>query len=176
MSVGSGEGVTWTSGGVFPIISAAGYGGTALWGAFLLGASHRAVLRGLGIIVSLSLPVVLMLLGRGIGGSWVVVLLFAIAVGVVWVRYQAAGNLLMSALFATESWRDVQIYLFGIPHQTDAGILARHLGWSGLTLPVALSFALFSAAVWIIMLRYVLQRRPIDGSPIYSTLSPKDAG
>jgi hypothetical protein len=176
MAVHAGEGMTWTSGGFFPLISAAGYVGTALWGTFLLMVSSAGRIRTSAIIVSLSLPVIAMLIAGGVGVNWLVLLVLSITIYPYWTRHPLAGNLVMSSLFASESWRDVQVYLFAAPDRTDAGILARHWGSSGLTLFIALAFALFSATVWCYVLQRVLSINKIKGRSIKSTFTfKKDA-
>jgi hypothetical protein len=156
------DGATMTSGGVFPVISMAGYVGTSLWGAGLLAGALRPALIWPMRIVTVALPPLAMLFGHGIGLSWLAVVAVSAGLFVVWRRYPSIVTLIVSGLFASESWRDVQMYLFSIPGQTDAGILARHLGASLWTLPIALAMAMLSLLIWWSALRYA-HARPAAG-------------
>ena len=148
------DGVTWTSGGLFPVISMAGYIGTSLWGAALLLTARRPKLIWPMHLLTISLPPLAMLLGNGISLSLLVVIAISVGLFFLWRKFPAPVTLLVSALFASESWRDVQMYLFSIPGRTDAGILAKYLGVQLLTLPIALCMAVLSLLIWWTAFRY----------------------
>jgi hypothetical protein len=95
-----------------------------------------------------------MLIGGGIGLSLVAVIGISVALFFAWRRFPLPVTLIVSGLFASESWRDVQMYLFSIPGKTDAGILAKYLGLQLLTLPIALVMAVLSLLIWWIAFRY----------------------
>lgn len=142
------DGLTRTIGGVFPVVAMAGYVGTAAWGAILLANAHGAARQTILRSTTLILPGVVLVMGGGIGIPLLVIVGFAIVASFLWSRWPYWTTLAMSALFATESWRDVGIYLLGIPGRTDAGILARWMGMPFMTLPVALTMATLSALIW----------------------------
>jgi hypothetical protein len=148
------DGVTTTSGGFFLIISMAGYIGTSLWGAGLLATARRPKLIWPMQIMTVALPPLAMLLGHGIGFSLLAVIAISAGLFYVWRLFPSVTTLVVSGLFASESWRDVEMYLFSIPGQTDAGILAKYLGAQILTLPIALSMAALSAAIWWTAFKY----------------------
>ncbi len=148
------DGLTWTSGGWFPIISMAGYLGTSLWGAALLLSARRPKLVWPMKITTVGLPPLAMLIGDGISLSLLLVIAISVGLFFVWRKFPAVVTLIVSGLFASESWRDVQMYLFSMPGQTDAGILAKHLGVQLLTLPIALSMAVLSLLIWWTAFRY----------------------
>jgi hypothetical protein len=148
------DGLTWTSGGWFPIISMAGYLGTSLWGAALLLSARRPKLVWPMKIATVGLPPLAMLIGDGISLSLLLVIAISVGLFFVWRKFPAVVTLIVSGLFASESWRDVQMYLFSMPGQTDAGILAKHLGVQMLTLPIALSMAVLSLLIWWTAFRY----------------------
>lgn len=148
------DGVTWTAGGFFPIISMAGYVGTSLWGAGLLASTRRPNLISPMRIVTIALPPLAMLVGDGVSLSLLAVIAISVGLFFAWRRFPVPVTLVLSGLFASESWRDVQMYLFGIPGKTDAGILATHLGVQLLTLPIALLMAVMSLLIWWIAFRY----------------------
>jgi hypothetical protein len=142
------DGITWTSGGWFPVISMAGYVGTSSWGAALLAGARRPRLITPMHMVTVALPPLAMVFGHGIGLSLLAVMAISVGLYFVWRKFPAPVTLAVSALFASESWRDVQMYLFAIPGRTDAGILANYLGIQLLTLPIALSMAVLSLVIW----------------------------
>ncbi|MEJ7808729.1 MAG: M50 family metallopeptidase [Telluria sp.] len=156
-------GATWTSGGWFPIISMAGYVGTSLWGAALLAATRRPQLIWPMHLATITLPPLAMLLGNGIGLSLLAVIAISVALFFLWRKFPTPVTLVVSGLFASESWRDVQMYLFSIPGRTDAGILAKYLGLQLLTLPIALTMAVLSLLIWWTALRFAHIRLP--GAP-----------
>ncbi len=158
------DGVTWTVGGFFPVISMAGYLGTSLWGAGLLASARRPKLIMPMHVVTVALPPLAMLVGNGISLSLFLVIAISVGLFFVWRRFPAVVTLVVSGLFASESWRDVQMYLFSIPGKTDAGILAKYLGVQLLTLPIALLMAVLSLLIWWIAFRYahvqIARRQP----------------
>ena len=158
IEVRSRDGVTWTSGGFFPLISMAGYIGTALWGAALLASARQPKLIWPMRIMTVTLPPVAMLLGNGISWSMLAVIVIGVALFFAWRKFPRPVTLVVSGVFASESWRDVQIYLFSIPGKTDAGILAKYFGAQILTLPIALSMAILSVFIWWVSFNYTYQR------------------
>ena len=154
IEVRPGDGVTWTSGGWFPIISMAGYVGTSLWGAALLVTARRPKLIWPMHLLTVAVPPVAMLFGKGIGLALLAVIVISVGLFFLWRKFPGPVTLLVSGLFASESWRDVQMYLFSIPGRTDAGILAKYLGLQLLTLPIALCMAVLSLLIWWTAFRY----------------------
>ncbi len=158
IEVRSRDGVTWTSGGLFPIISMAGYVGTSLWGAALLASARRPGLIWPMRIMTVALPPIAMIVGGGVSLSLFIVLAISVGLFLLWRKFPSNVTLGVSGFFASESWRDVHMYLFSIPGQTDAGILARHVGLQLLTLPIALSMAVLSVVIWWTAFKYAHPR------------------
>jgi hypothetical protein len=169
IEVRAGDGVTRTSGGFFPITSMAGYIGTSLWGAALLASARRPKLIWPLRVVTVALPALAMIFGNGIGLNLLLVIAIGAGLFFVWRQFPSAVTFVVSGLFASESWRDVQMYLFSIPGQTDAGILAKHLGMGFLTLPIALTMAVLSLLIWWTAFRYSHVALPGDAPPLRST-------
>ncbi len=163
------DGATWTTGGFFPLIAMAGYIGTALWGASLLASARQPTLIWPMRIMTVTLPPVAMLFGNGFSWSMLAVIAISVALSFVWRKYPRVVTLVVSGIFASESWRDVQMYLFSIPGQTDAGILAKYLGLQILTLPIALSMAILSGYIWWVSFSYTYQR---PGNRIFPAANP----
>lgn len=156
IDVHAGHGTTTTSGGIFPIISMAGYVGTALWGCTLLASLRVTALREPLKWLTLTVPCVVMLLGGGFGVSFLLVLAISIVVGVLWHRVGHWTGLGLSVVFASESFKDIQVYLVQSPYETDAGILANFLGLPLLTLPIALGLAGLTLVVWCLVLKWTI--------------------
>jgi hypothetical protein len=148
------DGLTTTSGGFFPVIAMAGYVGTSLWGAGLLASARRPQLIWPMRILTVVLPPLAMLFGHGLGLSMAAVIGISVGLFFVWRVFPGVVTLIVSGLFASESWRDVEMYLFSIPGQTDAGILAKYLGLPFLTLPIALAMAVMSLMIWWTAFKY----------------------
>lgn len=154
------DGLTTTSGGFFPLISMAGYIGTSLWGAGLLASARRPNLIWPMRVMTVALPPLAMIFGHGIGLSLLAVIAISVGLFFVWRKSASVVTLIVSGLFASESWRDVEMYLFSIPGQTDAGILAKYLGLPFLTLPIALSMAVMSLLIWWTAFNYAHPQLP----------------
>lgn len=142
------HGTTWTAGGWFVVISSAGYLGTAAMGAALLRYCARPWARFgmLGFCAALFLALL-------VKGQWGLGWASAMAVNAVLfcalLRYQAPALLaFLGCLFCAMCFDDIKVYLFLMTSQTDAGILARHLGASILAWPIALAFAGVSGGLW----------------------------
>ncbi|WP_181372978.1 M50 family metallopeptidase [Massilia glaciei] len=159
------DGVTWTSGGFFPLIAMAGYVGTSLWGASLLASARRPKLILPMRLLTVALPPLAMLFGNGISLSMVAVIAISAGLFFAWRLFPSPVTFVVSGLFASDSWRDVQMYLFSVPGKTDAGILAGHLGMQFLTLPIALSMALMSVFIWWTAFKYTHPPRSDHRSP-----------
>lgn len=152
------DGLTTTSGGFFPLIAMAGYIGTSLWGAGLLASARRPNLIWPMRVMTVALPPLAMVFGHGIGLSLLAVIAISMGLFFVWRVFPSVVTLAVSGLFASESWRDVEMYLFSIPGQTDAGILANYLGLPFLTLPIALTMAVMSVLIWWTAFKYAHPR------------------
>lgn len=148
INVHAGHGTTVTSGGIFPFISMAGYFGTALWGCVLLASLRYSSLRQPVMWTTLALPCLVMLFGDGISVALALVAGLTVVLGVLWVKFGFYVGALLSLLFASESFKDIQVYLMQSPHETDAGILARYIGLPSLTLPIALTLAALTLVMW----------------------------
>lgn len=142
------HGTTWSSGGFRPIISAAGYLGCSLFGALIIRFSHlnhtKYVVQCFCLILISSML---------IKGQWSLAFVnnLIISAGLIFVLKKWHTPLIMAflgSLFLSMSFDDIGTFLFKIPYQTDAGILARHLGYNGLTLPIAVIFAVISLSIW----------------------------
>lgn len=156
IEVYAGHGTTTTSGGWFPIICMAGYLGTALWGCALLTSLRVTSLREPLKWLTLTVPCVVMLFGGGLGVALLMVLVISAVVGVLWHKAGHWTGLGLSIVFASESFKDIQVYLLQSPHETDAGILANYLGFPLLTLPIALGLAGLTLVVWCLVLKWTI--------------------
>lgn len=156
INVHAGHGTTVTSGGIFPVISMAGYFGTALWGCVLLASMRYTFLRQPVLWTTLTLPCLVLLFGDGLSVALFLVAGLSVVLGVLWVKFGFYVGAVLSLLFASESFKDIQVYLMQSPHETDAGILARYIGASSLTLPIALTLAGLTLLMWCFAMKSLM--------------------
>ena len=153
------SGHTLTRGGLFPVISAAGYVGSAVLGALLIRTGvlpqlQRFVLAAIGaatmVMTLWYTPFGGMDSFLGIFGG---LLLLSMAIKSQRASQAAAtGFGIMLCLYSLHDFRtDLWLY----PEMTDAGILARHWGLPMLAYPIALTWVLISVGLMYRALRAV---------------------
>jgi len=157
-------------GGYFPVISSAGYVGSALLGALLIAAStwpklQRVLLGGIGC-ATVAMVVWYTPL-------WGVDFVFGVASGAVLLviaarfrKVSEAGATWLGVMLCLYSLHDFRTDLWLNTQATDAGILARHWGLPFLAYPIAAVWAGVSVAAMAWALRAVELRRdrPSTGS------------
>jgi hypothetical protein len=142
------SGMTLSHGGYFPLISAAGYVGSALLGALLLYSGMWPRLQRLLLFVVGCGAAVLVLLYTpfdGLDFYFGMVAGLALAVAAMYssrLGKMAAGGL--GVMLCLYSLYDFRSDLWSQPQATDAGLLAQHLGLPWLAYPIALSWVLVS--------------------------------
>ncbi len=160
------SGHTLTKGGFFPLISAAGYVGSALWGALLIYTSlypqaQRLALMAVGGVCMVMTMKYTPLGGLdfflGIGGGFVLV-----AMAIKSQRAARVGAVWMGIMLCLYSLHDFQTDLLYVPERTDAGILAMYWGMAPesaflLAYPIALSWVLFSLSIMYRSLRALVR-------------------
>lgn len=156
------SGHTLTQGGIFPLISAAGYVGSALLGALLIytGIYPRVQRLVLGLIGAACLgmtmaytPVGGVDFFLGIGGGFVL-----LALAIKSQRAAEAGAIWMGIMLCLYSMFDFRTDLWEYPEMTDAGILARHWGMPWMTYPIAFSWVLVSMSFMYRSMRALVKR------------------
>lgn len=147
MNLNFNSGTLYSSGGLFFIISSAGYVGTALVSGLLIYSSF--IKKEKIILFSIALFTILISL-KSINSIFSIPLLITVIIGLL-IIYAVLKNIytnylssFLGVFFAFTSLSDMRVYLLAIPTQTDAGILARYLGSELLTLPIGLFFFSFS--------------------------------
>ena len=145
------SGHTLTRGGLFFVVSAAGYVGSAMLGALLiytgkLPRMQRLTLMLIGAtVMGMTMwytPIDGVDFYLGIFGG----LAFA-CLAIKSARAAAAGSVWLGVMLCLYSLEDFRTDLWMYPHQTDAGILANHWGLPWLTGPIAVTWVLLS--VWM---------------------------
>ena len=153
------SGHTLTRGGFFPLISAAGYVGSALWGALLIYTSLFPQVQRLALLLMgagcLGMTIHYTPLGgidfySGIGGGAVM-----IAVALLSQRAARMTAVWMGIMLCLYSLHDFQTDLLYVPERTDAGILAMYLGMPA---PTAFLLAYPIAFVWVVFSISVMYR------------------
>ena len=156
------SGRTLTRGGIFPVISSAGYVGSAFLGALVIyagswGFLQRVILGGVGC-VSLGMTLMytpVMGVDFAVGSTSGVLLLMVAARSARLTRWIAAWLGVMLCLY---SLYDFRTDLWMQPEQTDAGILARHWGFTVLTYPIAFVWVALSVTAMLLAMRSVVRR------------------
>ena len=166
-------GLATTRGGIFPIISMAGYVGTALIGALMLYLSQKEKSIDIFLIIFTVIMIVLnsiyikSYLNQYYLTSMALSLLILLSVRFSYTRYI---GVFLSSLFIFDSFTDAKIYLFykfigktevtkEIIYKTDAGILARYLGDESLTVYIGFGILLINLTIYIITLRLILRNK-----------------
>jgi hypothetical protein len=155
------SGHTLTRGGIFPLISAAGYVGSAALGALLIYTgkfqrAQRLVLAAIGLATMLMTmwftPFGLMDSYLGIFGG-LVILCMAI-------KSQRASTMAatwLGIMLCLYSLHDFRTDLWQYPEMTDAGILARSWGVPILAYPIALTWVVLSLGLMHRALRAIVK-------------------
>jgi hypothetical protein len=161
------SGHTLTRGGVFPLISAAGYVGSALMGALLIYTgifpqAQRLVLLLIGG-TCLGMTMKYTPLGGvdfylGIAGGFALV-----AMAIKSQRLARIGAVWMGVMLCLYSLYDFRTDLWRQPQMTDAGILALYWGWPLLAYPVALGWVLISLWCMYRAMRALVRHRQRRG-------------
>jgi len=157
------SGRTLTQGGIFPLIAAAGYVGSALLGALLIytGIFPRVQRLVLAVIGAACLGMTMgytplggMDFYLGLGGGFALVALAVKSQG--WAMAGATWTGVMLCLYSLYDFRtDLWLY----PERTDAGILAEYWGMPLLTYPIALSWVLVSVSCMYRAMRVLVRHR-----------------
>lgn len=148
------SGHTRTKGGFFPLISAAGYVGSALWGALLVHTSlypqaQRLVLLCIGAAcVGMTLRYTPLAEGGvdfalGIGGGLILCIMACKSR-----RLASIGAVWMGVMLCLYSLYDFRTDLWHHPEQTDAGLLSAHWGLDPLQVPY---LAYLIALIWVLV-------------------------
>lgn len=151
------EGSLTSSGGIVPIITSAGYLGSAFVGAVLLATSFKRTMMIL--LISWVVYVVVVYTDSYMTKEFFItvgVSLFLLGLTFIPFAKGVVTNLL-GTLLAFESIEDVKNYLLHIPGQTDAGILATHFGMPFLAIPIAITFLILSTIIWYIGIKHTFK-------------------
>lgn len=148
MSLDHFSGTLTSSGGFYPIISVAGYLGSALLGALLISTKNKVFLLAAQLIVVSLVSVIYidnLISYEFIGLAIILGLLFF---AVMKNFYLDNIAFFIGTMLAIESVQDIKMYLFIAPGETDSGLLANWIGLDILTLPISIFMFLASMAIW----------------------------
>lgn len=144
-------GHTLTQGGFFPIISAAGYVGSAIVGALLIYTSLSPLLQRFVLILVGASSMGMTMWYTPIGGLDFYLGIFgglALVMAALYSRLTAKATAIwMGVILCLYSLFDFYTDFGGQTEATDAGILARYWGYAWLAYPIAASWVLVSLAV-----------------------------
>lgn len=161
-------GHTITSGGIFILISLAGYIGTTFIGAILVYLSNKENL--LKIFLTIFSIIVIFSYFIYIKSFFNLYFMSTLIIsGIIMylstTKFASILGLTLGSIFIIDSFSDAKIYLFSklmgqsnIIYNTDAGILARELGTELLTLPIALGIFSINMYILYILIKNVLKK------------------
>jgi len=135
-----------TYGGLYPVISVSGYIGTAALGAWLIGTKVNEgflkviIIILLGYLLLVSALYLEFSLKFFILVPWVGLIIYFVLRS----KYVKDISFMFGLFMSIAALEDVKTYLWSIPSETDAGLLARHLGLELLTLPIAIFMSVIS--------------------------------
>lgn len=152
------HGLAMTQGGWYPVVSMAGYVGTAIVGAMFFLASVHSWARWLSLVF-LTTATLLLCLHAQFSGAFFFALVANCFVSVcLFIDRKGTTASFFATMLIYPQWSDVQQLLWYQPGNTDAGLLAQHFGMTWLTWPIALVYTLGTVLVWFWALRYLLRR------------------
>ncbi len=166
-------GVATTKGGIFPVISMAGYVGTALIGALLLFLSQKEKNIDVFLIFfSITMIVINTMYIKSHSNIYYIssIILSVLILLSVKLAFTRQIGVLLSALFIFDSFTDAKIYLFykftgntkelqNIIYQTDAGILAKYYGDESLTIYIGIGILLINLSIYSLTLYLILRNK-----------------
>lgn len=152
ISLNSNGGTATTSGGIFPLISIAGYVGTTFIGSIFIYYSKNQIISNY-LLKLLSLIIfIIYLFNYSIDFNIQLLFLICMNIFVFVISYFKFCNIFSLVLGITlilDSISDVRIYFLNnsIIYQTDAGILARYFGIEILAFPIAFCIFLINSFI-----------------------------
>lgn len=149
-------GVTYTTGGFYPIISMAGYVGSSLIGTGLL-ISHRNFIVRLLLVIFFIITLLLSIYYTNkfsLYGLLFIAEIILLNAGFFYIKNINLITFFMSAIFVFEFVEDMQMLLF-FDKYTDSYLLASYLGLPWLSFPISLLYAIISVYIWYRGLMYL---------------------
>jgi hypothetical protein len=154
-------GATITQGGFYPFISCAGYLGCGAFGAFCVRRCGARSARGVCAALCVAVAAALLAKGQWADGSWVglwqALGVNAVALWSLRSRHGSVALAYIGALFLASGLDDAAVLLVHATRETDAGLLARHLGMEFLAWPIALMYAAGMLLAWVWAARGLLR-------------------
>ncbi len=158
-----GSGHVISQGGIGWLITSAGYIGSALIGGLLICSVNKELFaKILLIVIALTVTGVnVIYIDSFFSFAFVSSIIVSIAVIIVCLKTKLGPHIaiFLGTILAVDSFRDVKKILIQMPYETDAGILARSIGFEILTIPVAIIFSVICMYIWYMSIKYILQTR-----------------
>lgn len=158
ITLNSNGGVATTSGGIFPLISIAGYIGTTLIGSLLMYFSSNEKINNINLKLLSVIIFIIYLLYYKISFNLELLILITMNIVLFLISYTKLKNIfsiVFGNILILSSFNDVQIYLFNtnLIFQTDAGILARYFGFEFLAFPIAITIFLINLFILFMLFK-----------------------
>lgn len=167
------HGLAITQGGWYPVVSMAGYVGTAIVGAIFFLASMHFWARWLGLAFLMVATVLLCIYAHFSGAFVFALFVNAVVAACLFIDRKGGTASFFATMLMYSQWSDVQQLLWYQPGKTDAGLLAQYFGMSWLAWPIAIVYTLGTICVWFLVLRYLLRQGAAYKNRIKSGLPAK---
>lgn len=168
-----GHGLAITQGGWYPVVSMAGYVGTAIVGAIFFLASVHFWARWLGLAFLMVATVLLFIYASFSGAFFFALFANAVVAACLFIDRKGGTASFFATMLMYPQWSDVQQLLWYQPGKTDAGLLAQYFGMPWLAWPIAVVYTLGTVFVWFLVLRYLLHRGAAYKARVKSVLPVK---
>lgn len=154
------SGFTLTRGGIFILISPAGYIGSALTGALLIISAKNTLLSKILLLLVCSVIVGLNIIYIDSYLSIAFLNSIIISLGLIYFIFQNYDttniSIFLGTILAVDSFEDIKKIVLYMSDTSDAGILARYFGIPYLSLPIAIIFSMISMYIWYRSIKYLL--------------------
>lgn len=152
------HGLAMTQGGWYPIVSMAGYVGTAIVGAMFFLAAVHSWARWLALLFLATATILLCIHAHFSGAFFFAIVANCVVGACLFIDRKGAMASFFATMLIYPQWSDVQQLLWYQPGNTDAGLLAQHFGMSWLAWPIAVVYTVGTVLVWFWALRYLVRR------------------
>lgn len=151
------HGLATTQAGWYPLVSMAGYVGTAMVGALFFLASVHSRARWFGLVFLIAATMLLCLHAHFTGAFFFALLANAVVGICLFVDRKGAFASFFATMLMYPQWSDVQQLLWYQPDNTDAGLLAQYFGMPWLAWPIAVFYTFGTVVVWYMALRHLMR-------------------
>jgi len=146
------EGVTFSYGGIYPLISIFGYVGMAIIGSLLIGSKFRTFF----LFLLYSFVTIMLIIYTKFNIESIAAFGFMVVTFGLYLKYEGFRehySFIFGSFLALQSIEDIRNYLVEIPYKTDSGLLAEHWHMPLLTLPISIFMVFITVLLYSIAVR-----------------------